>query len=134
VNRLLEDFSAAAGKTYPGEITRDTLMDFQRWLKDGGAAEKTIRDRLSSIQTFLKSFGIPHLLNKGDMPKVPKRLKHCYAVAQIEALRAAATDDERFLLNFLLASGCREQGAARSSATPPVSLRTSLRRPSRLGT
>jgi hypothetical protein len=59
VNRLLEDFSAAVGKAYLDEITRDTLMDFQRWIKDKGRSPKTIRDRLSSIQTFLLSRGIP---------------------------------------------------------------------------
>jgi len=112
VNSLLEVFATAAGKTYLDEITRDTLMDFQRWLKVGGAAPKTIRDRLSSIQTFLKSFGIPHLLEKGDMPKVGKRLKHCYTVAQIEALLAAADEDEKFLILFLLYTGCREQEIA----------------------
>jgi integrase/recombinase XerD len=112
VNSLLEDFSAGVGKTYLDEITRDTLMDFQRWLKDKGRSPKTIRDRLSSIQTFLLSCDIPYLLKKGDMPKVIKRLKDCYTVAQIEAMLAVATPDERFLILFLLHLGVREQEAA----------------------
>jgi integrase/recombinase XerD len=110
--RLLTEFSAIAKETYVDEVSRETLMHFQKHLKDGGSAPKTIRDRLQSVQTFLKQFDVPKLLRQGDLPKVTKKIVDCYSEVQFAAMIRVASDDERFLLQFFIASGMREQEVA----------------------
>jgi integrase len=110
---LLDLFSATVNKTYMDEITRETLFFFMAFLKNEGKSPKTIRCRLSTIETFRVKQGFPRLLMKGDLPRSTKKLKKdCYTVAEVDSLMAAADPDERFLLQFLLATGTREQEAA----------------------
>jgi integrase/recombinase XerD len=110
---LLELFAAVTKKTYMDEVTRETLFFFMAYLKNEGKSPKTIRCRLSSIETFRKKQGFPKLLLQGDLPRVTKKLaKDCYTEDQVTRMFAAADPDERFLLQFLLVTGTREQEAA----------------------
>lgn len=69
-------------------------------------------DCLQAIETFRERNGFPRLLKKGDLPKVVKKIVDCYTEEEIENMLAAADEDERFLIHFLLATGVREQEAA----------------------
>jgi integrase len=109
---LLELFASVTKKHFIDEITRDTLFLFMAYLKDQGRSPKTLRDRLQSIETFRKSFELPPLLKKGDLPKVVKKIVDCYAEQEVQKMLAVADEDERFLILFLLATGVREQEAA----------------------
>jgi integrase len=109
---LLELFGSVAKKRYVDEITRDTLFLFMAYLKDNGKSPKTLRDRLQAVETFRKSFNLPPLLKKGDLPKVVKKIVDCYTEQEVEQMLAVAHEDERFLILFLLATGVREQEAA----------------------
>ena len=110
--RLFSEFSGCVKKAFLDEITHDTLMLYMAWLRDKRAASKTIRDRLQAIETFRERNGFPRLLKKGDLPKVVKKIVDCYTEEEIENMLAAADEDERFLIHFLLATGVREQEAA----------------------
>jgi integrase len=109
---LLELFASVTKKHFIDEVTRDTLFLFMAYLKDQGRSPKTLRDRLQSIETFRKSFDLPPLLKKGDLPKVVKKIVDCYTEEEVEKMLAVANEDERFLILFLLATGVREQEAA----------------------
>ena len=109
---LLELFVSVTKKHFIDEITRDTLFLFMAYLKDQGRSPKTLRDRLQSIETFRKSFDLPPLLKKGDLPKVTKKIVDCYTEEEVGKMLAVADEDERFLILFLLSTGVREQEAA----------------------
>jgi integrase/recombinase XerD len=105
---LLELFATVTKKQFVDEITRDTMIHFMAYLKDNGKSPKTQRDRISSIETFLGR----KLMTKGDLPKVTKKIVDCYTEEEVNKMLAVATPDERFLIQFLLATGVREQEAA----------------------
>src|SRR5260370_36031215 len=76
---LLDLSSSVIGKTYMDEVSRDTLFFFMAYLKNAGKSPKTIRCRLSTIETFRKKQGFSKLLLQGDLPRVTKKLaKDCY--------------------------------------------------------
>jgi hypothetical protein len=75
--RLFSEFSACVKKAFLDEITHDTLMLYMAWLRDKGAASKTIRDRLQAIETFRERNGFTRLLKNGDLPKVVKKIVDC---------------------------------------------------------
>jgi integrase len=52
---------------------------------------------------------------KSDLPKVTKRINDCYTEAEVVAMLAVADEDEAFLINFLIATGMREQEAAHTT-------------------
>lgn len=108
----MELFSSVINKTYLDEITRDTLFRFMSYLKENGKSAKTLRDRIGSIETFLLRQGTPKLMKKGDLPKVTKKIVDCYTEEEVSKMLAVADGDERFLIQFLLATGVREQEAA----------------------
>ncbi len=81
---LLDLFASVIGKTYMNEVSRDTLFFSMAYLKNADKSPKTIRCRLSTIETFLKKQGFPKLLLQGDLPRVTKKLaKDCYTEAPI---------------------------------------------------
>jgi integrase/recombinase XerD len=110
--QLLELFANQTKKQFIDEITRDTLFFFMAYLKDQGKSPKTLRDRIGSIETFLQRQGIPKLMKKGDLPKVTKKIVDCYTEEEVSRMLAVANEDEQFLIQFLLATGVREQEAA----------------------
>lgn len=109
---LLELFASVTKKHYVDEITRDTLFLFMAYLKDNGKSPKTLRDRIGSIETFLQRQGLPKLMKKGDLPKVTRKIVDCYTEEEVTKMLAVADEDERFLIQFLLATGVREQEAS----------------------
>ena len=106
---LLELFASVTKKHYVDEIARDTLFLFMAYLKDNGKSPKTLRDRMGSIETFLQRHGISKLMKKGDLPKVTKKIVDCYTEEEVTNMLVVADEHERFLIQFLLATGVREQ-------------------------
>jgi integrase len=108
---LLDQFSAVVKKHYLDEVNADTLNFFAAWLQNDHKSPKTIRDRISSLKTFLHSEGLPRIEGL-KLPKVHKRTNHCYTRAEVDKMLLVANPEERFLIQFLLAFGVREQECA----------------------
>jgi integrase len=113
--QLLELFNWKAKKTYLEEVTQETLKDFILYLAAERKSPKTIKDRISCIKTFLRRHGNDIEMAKSDLPKVTKRINDCYTEAEVVAMLAVADEDEAFLINFLIATGMREQEAAHTT-------------------
>lgn len=62
--------------------------------------------------------GIPKLMKKGDLPKVTKKIVDCYTEEEVCKMLRVADEDERFLIQFLLATGVRNSLATADTTTP----------------
>ncbi|MGD0909338.1 MAG: tyrosine-type recombinase/integrase [Candidatus Acidiferrales bacterium] len=98
--------------SFSQKFTKDHLIAFMTHLKDKGKSCKALRDRIGSIEVFLRSRGLPKFIKKGDLSKVTKKLVDCYTEDEFNRMLAVADEDESFLLQFLPRTGVRKQKAA----------------------
>lgn len=105
----LELFQQAVQKTYIEDLDRDDLMDYQAFLYNLGLGARTVKNKTTVIASFLKTFGVGKLLNKGDWPRYTEDDPESYTQEELKVFFAACTSEEYELFQFYLQSGFREQ-------------------------
>jgi integrase len=111
----LQAFAKFCGKTHMEQLTRVVLMAYRNSLLDQGYARVTVLNKLMTVVTWLKKnpvHPVSGLLKKDDFPEKPDTEPNPYSDAELRALMAAATPEERLLLRFFHATGMREQEVA----------------------
>jgi integrase len=127
----LNGFVESCTKTFTDEIDRADIIRYMAWMRSNiqkrkhGEKNRTIRNRLTYLGTFLgQKCGVPLKKPKGatanapgllfanDLPKTTKRPPDKYSLKTINALLAAADENERFLIEFFLYTGCRDEEVA----------------------
>jgi hypothetical protein len=64
----LNRFATITGKTYLRDIEREDVFEYWNSFKADGAKPRTIHNRIQSLLTFLKNWGITGLLKTGELP------------------------------------------------------------------
>lgn len=54
-------------------INRRDLIAYMAALRDRGLADRTIFNRMSTVLTFLRSFGVEGLLSRRDLPRYTQK-------------------------------------------------------------
>jgi integrase len=76
-------------------------------LQDRGLADRTVYHRFACLLSFLKANDVKVVALK-DAPDYVEHEIRVYTQADLDALLAACTPDERLLFEFFLYTGCRE--------------------------
>ncbi len=78
-----------------------------------GDPNRTFFNKVNDVVIFLSAHGINRLLKKSEYPKFAEKPVVYYDAEQVNALYAAAkNDEERFTLDYFLKSGVRDGEAA----------------------
>ena len=71
-------------------------------LRDRWLADRTIFNRMSTVLTFLRSFGVEGLLSRRDLPRYTKKSVDAYGEAEIAQLLRAGNEKSRVICGFFL--------------------------------
>lgn len=91
------------------EVTRQDIIDFMTYCYKQGLGNRTVYDKLVVVLQLFKRHGKSRLIEKSDWPEYVETIRPIYEAEELEAMFAAATEDQATLLKFLLASGLRDQ-------------------------
>lgn len=109
---LFDDFRRSCHKRRLRAINRRDLIAYMAALRDHGLSDRTIFNRMSTVLTFLRSFGVEGLLSRRDLPRYTQKSVDAYSEAEIAQLLRASNEKSRMIFGFFLATGCREQEVA----------------------
>jgi integrase len=106
------EFIGCIGRTYADELCREDVVKYQRKLRDGGYADRTIHNRCANVYAFLHWLGLDV---KKDFPRLPQfeeSIPEVYTLAEMAAFFAAVKDAKLALtFELMLKCGLREQEA-----------------------
>jgi integrase len=117
----LGEFARFCPRRFMDELTRDDIVDYRKHLKKHGNVktkgqlhDTSVYNRLISIATWLKQNPLfpmrPLLKYPDDYTEKVDGVPEPYEPEEIARLRKAAlTSRDRLILDFFLATGCREQ-------------------------
>lgn len=92
----------------PAEITRDNLIEFAGWNRNHGLGPATVKHAVQVVQRFLRhAVGINVPLKDDDLPRIKAKLPDAYTLAEMEALLANSTGDDRLAWELLASTGMR---------------------------
>jgi integrase len=100
---------AAYQKTYMDEVKRQDIIDFMTYCYKQGLGNRTVYDKLVVVLQLFKRHGKTRLIEKNDWPEYVETIRPIYEAEELEAMFAAANENQATLLKFLLASGLRDQ-------------------------
>jgi len=109
---LFNDFRRSCRKRYLRGVNRRDLICYMATLRKRGLADRTIFNRMSTVLSFLRSFGIEGLLSRRDLPRYTQKSVDVYNEADIAQLLRAGNAKSRAIFGFFLGTGCREQEVA----------------------
>ena len=109
---LFNDFCRSYQKGSLRALSRRDLISYMTTLRERGLADRTIFNRMSTILSFLRSFGIEGLLSRKDLPRYTQKSVDAYGEAELVDLLRAGDEKSRAIFGFFLATGCREQEVA----------------------
>lgn len=112
LEQLLTDFRKSCHRSHLRAINRRDLIAYMAALRDRGLADRTIFNRISTVLTFLRSFGVEGLLSRRDLPHYTQKSVDAYGEAEIGRLLRAGNEKSRGICGFFLGTGCREQEVA----------------------
>ena len=107
---VLEPFGKHCPKTYLDQLDRTDILRYAKQLRGEGLSPRTVFNRFTSLQTFLKANGI-QIVDKRDWPRFVSTEPEVYSAEELQRLFAACDPDQRLLFEFLLKTGCRMQEA-----------------------
>lgn len=109
LKQLLSNFRRSCHRSHLRAINRRDLIAYMAALRDCGLADRTIFNRMSTVLTFLRAFGVEGLLSRRDLPRYTQKSVDAYSEAQIAQLLRAGNEKSRVIFGFFLGTGCREQ-------------------------
>jgi len=109
---LFNDFRKFCPKLLLRSIKRRDLIFYMAALRERGLADRTIFNRISTMLSFLKSFGIEGLLSRKDLPRYTQKSVDAYSEAEVAELLKGVDERSRAIFGFFLGTGCREQEVA----------------------
>jgi integrase/recombinase XerD len=112
LGRLLDDFKKYCTAVHLHAVSRRDLIGYMAQLRERGLADRTIHNRISTLLTFLRSFGIEGILARQDLPRYTEKIVDAYSESETSKLLQAGDGKMRVAFSFFLATGCREQEVA----------------------
>lgn len=115
INCFLKSYNKAS----IDDVSRKDILNFLDWMQVNlqkrkvGHPNNTYRNKLRDVKIFLKHFGVAFPLETKSWPKEIEKKKEKYSTDAVNRmLKAAETEDEKDLLNFLLKTGFRDDEVA----------------------
>ncbi len=109
-NDLRQFLDSFGGKIrFLDEITIDALRHYKAFMVSQRYAGKTIDNRLTNIDTFLKANKIEARLPRGERPVIEEEIAVPYTEEELKKLFAAMDDEEKIRYKFFLGTGCRDK-------------------------
>lgn len=105
----LNTFRDTCKKEYLQDLDRHACLAFMDHLYSVDNEARTVANRMSVVEQFLRRNGIVGLLEKGDKPKYVEGLREMYQPEDLKALFKASTPDEKVLYMFFLFTGERDK-------------------------
>jgi integrase len=108
-------FTGSCKKSYMDELVSADMLGFRDYLRSEDYAERTVYNYLMTVTTFLKKNGVYRIVGlheAEDWPEIPRTDPEPYTEEEVRALLAVATEYQRLVLRFFVATGCREQEIA----------------------
>lgn len=109
-NDLHQFIEALGGRVrFLDEITIDALRRYKNFMMSEGYAGKTIDNRLTNIETFLKANKIEARLPRGERPVIEEEVAVPYTEEDLKRLFAQMDEEEKIRYKFFLATACRDK-------------------------
>jgi len=109
LKQLLSEFRGSCHRNHLRAISRRDLIAYMSTLRERGLADRTIFNRMSTVLTFFRSFGVEGLLSRRDLPRYTHKSVDAYGEAAIAQLLRAGSEKLQTVFGFFLGTGCREQ-------------------------
>jgi integrase len=107
---VLYPFADSCQKTFVDQIDRTDVLRYSKRVRNQGRSPRTVFNRFTSLQTFLKANGIK-IMDKRDWPRYVDSEPEVYTVEELQKFFAACDDEQHLLCQFLLKTGARMQEA-----------------------
>ena len=101
-------FEATVQAQFLEQIDRKDVLAFIRAMRDDGQSPRTIANRISYLNTFLRRFEVKSPLLKSDKVKFTEKAVSAYSAEELKILFAAADPEEYDLFQFFLCTGARD--------------------------
>jgi integrase/recombinase XerD len=107
-SRTLTLFVQTIRKDHLETIDRKDVLAFIAAMRANGNGPRTIANRVAYLKSFFHHFGLKSPLLKTDKVRYTEKVVSAYSVPELQALFAAADQDEYDLFQFFLCTGCRD--------------------------
>ena len=102
-------FQQSCAKRHLDDIERKDVIAFMSFLRTGGFSDRTIFNRIQTLQTFFRANGKADLISANDWPKYTEKVVAAYSRDDLARLFEVAEAETRLVFQFFLYSGAREQ-------------------------
>jgi integrase len=109
---LFNDFRDVCPKLFLRSIKRRDLISYMTVMRGRNLADRTIFNRMSTVLSFLRSFGVEGLLSRKDLPRYTQKSVDAYSETEVAELLKEVDERSRAVFGFFLGTGCREQEVA----------------------
>lgn len=113
--KAIDDFVEHCGDKAASAVTSDDLLRFAGRLRKRPNSDRTVANKINYICTFLAHFGFDEVMPYQQRPRFVPKEPDAYTQEELTTLFAACDSEERFLFQFFLATGFRDQEAAFST-------------------
>jgi integrase/recombinase XerD len=107
--RTLTVFASTCSRQYMEQINRRDVLNYLDHLKTSGNVPRTVANYSNFLKIFFNHNKIAWPLEKTDRVKFSEKVVSAYEPHEINALLAAADQEESELLQFFLFTGARDQ-------------------------
>jgi integrase/recombinase XerD len=107
--RTLKVFSSVCSRQYMEQINRRDVLNYLDHLKTSGNVPRTVANYANFLKIFFNHNKIAWPLEKTDRVKYTEKTVSAYEPHEINALLAAADQEEAELIQFFLFTGARDQ-------------------------
>jgi integrase len=107
---VLYPFRDMCPKKYVDQIERLDVLRYAKKVRCEGRSPRTVFNRFTSLQTFLKANGIK-IMDKRDWPRYVETEPEIYSADELQKLFRACDSEQHLLFQFLFKTGARMQEA-----------------------
>ncbi len=108
----IDTFVKQCGDKAISDVTAHDLLRFADHLRKRPNSDRTVANKINYICTFLAHFACDKVMPYEQRPRFVPKEPDAYTQEELAALFAACAPEERFLFQFFLATGFRDQEAA----------------------
>ena len=102
-------FISTCSKKYIEQINRRDVLDYPDHLKTSGNVPRTVANYSNFLKIFFNHNKVAWPLERTDRVKFTEKVVSAYEPNEINALLAAADQEESELMQFFLFTGARDQ-------------------------
>jgi integrase/recombinase XerD len=119
-------FMESCSKDFVEQIDRRDMIRFTAFLRDNKKqSPRSVWNKFANVMSFLKVHNMNRVVTKRDWPRYTEEDVDIYTREQLNELMRVSSDDEKFMWNYFLMTGEREQ-EVRYSSWPDANLKEGI--------